>query len=313
MKIGMLITILCIKLLLAASAFATVTTYTTSGDLDSGTVSLTTTHNTPAYLRQVAVNFSAAPEAAETITVKVASSVATTYDATIATYVTVAAGTTTSLVIFDTPIQVDNTHQIKVSTTNASQSVGEANDDPTAYISVLVDTVAPSGGGGLSIFRNGLLLSSSKYPLIQDEGVTLAAQRGTINFTGTPIACTENATTGRTDCTLTADGAPHVIKDETSSLTNRANLNFTGAGVTCSDNALEQRSQPTTPYKTKLLPSRKERRLILLVRGSFVSITQVLQELIVPLREVQARAMIVYKRRGVILPKELQLTSLAVI
>ena len=212
-------------------------TSTATGDLDSGTVTLTTTVTSPpVYLRQIGVNFSAAPEAAETITVVLTSSAGSNYNLTLAKVTTVAATTTAVMMNVSTPIQIDNTHQVKVTVTNASQSVSEVNDDPTAYISAVFDTVQPSGSEGVSIYRDGQLLSSTRYPSILDESVPLV-QYSRVNFTGTLIACAESAANGRIDCTISGDGSPHVIKDETSSLTARTNLNFTGAGVTCTDNA----------------------------------------------------------------------------
>lgn len=227
-------------------AHATLTTYTSTIDLDAGAFSYTTTHSiTAAYLRQIAVNFSAAPEAAETVTVTATSSAGSNYDRKLSIVNTVAAATTSITFLIGTPIQVDSTHQIKVDVTNASQSVGEVNDDPTVYVSILVDTNTPTGSEGIVVLRDGVLLASTRYNTFLDESVALV-QRSRINVTGGGVVCTDNTTQSRTDCTIT-DQYYSRVQEEGSNLTQRQTLNMIGVGVTCVDNSGSVRTDCTIP------------------------------------------------------------------
>jgi len=150
------------SLLLGSPASAvTTTTYNSTKDLDAGAIDYTTPVNSQVlYLAQVAVNFSAAPEAAETITVDVVNQIGQNFAINVLKYAAIAGNPTALTLIANAAIPVAVGSAIRVRVTNASQSVGESNDDPTAYVTVTMDSTERTGEG-LTLSVNGKIAQTS--------------------------------------------------------------------------------------------------------------------------------------------------------
>lgn len=196
----------------------------------SYTTDTTTTNNANTYLATVAVNFSAAPTSAETVTVQITSRNGTNYDLLLASAVTVASTTTKLSFIVASTIPVNNTDQVKVTCTNNSSNA-------TVYVNIVLDPVQRSGVG-VSVFRDGVLISSSEsfsaYRTLQDEGTDLA-RRTTLDFVGSGVAVTDSGT--KTTATINAGltQAYATVDDEGTPLTQRSVINFIGSPVDCVD------------------------------------------------------------------------------
>lgn len=247
--------------LLIAPAFAQLTKgQFKSQDLDSGTLSFTTDFPTTdqGYLSYVGVSFSAPPESVETIVISAASRAGSTFDVELSRVATVAGSTRTVTFLFSSAIPVNATDQIKVTCTNASQSAGEPNDDPTVSVSIIIDQT-PRSGGTVQIYRDGLfIVAAGVHDYRQHVGDVIPdapqdfgsqySEYAEMSTPGNPAAdrrrlFVDNGNgklSVRTEAgvSVSLEEQGHVIQEEGSPLTQRGKLNFTGGNITCTDDAI---------------------------------------------------------------------------